>query len=117
MSSIMTTIYSRDSFDRFGDDLCEVLLSELSNHSDGGLKDRLQYSRVCKQWRRVIFNTQTYLNYFYVKDCDLTTFESILRKCVNITNTKTKNGLKSWEITDPKFKAIIKNCNHLNTVS
>jgi len=112
----MDRIYSKNSFDRFGDDLCEVLLSELCNDSDGGLRDRLKYESVCKQWRTVIFNTQTYLDYSYVRDCDLTTFETILRKCVNITTLRAIGGLKGWYITDTKMQSIIKHCDHVTNI-
>jgi len=51
----MSQIYSKDSFDRFGDDLCQLLLSYLS------LKDRFRYECLSKQWQRVIYRTQTAL--------------------------------------------------------
>jgi hypothetical protein len=41
--------YKRNSFDRFGDDFCELILSYLDNDD----KTRLQY--VNSQWRRCIF--------------------------------------------------------------
>ncbi len=39
--------YKYDSFDRFGDDLCELLLSFLSFDCK---------TRVSKQWKRLVFN-------------------------------------------------------------
>ena len=45
--------YSRDSFDRFGDDLSELILSYLS------LKDKFRYECVAKQWRRLVFTKKT----------------------------------------------------------
>jgi hypothetical protein len=44
--------YNRDSFDRFGDDLCELILSYLT------LNDCLEYQCVNKQWKRLVFNKQ-----------------------------------------------------------
>ncbi|CAG2106893.1 unnamed protein product [Medioppia subpectinata] len=44
--------YIRDSMDRFGDDLCQLLLSYLS------LEERFRYEEVSKQWQRVIYETQ-----------------------------------------------------------
>ena len=52
--------YSRDSFDRFGDDLCEHLLSYLS------FTDKIILEDVCKQWKRTIYNKQRVLRVFSV---------------------------------------------------
>src|SRR5260370_21992883 len=41
--------YDRESFDRFGDDLCGLLLSYL------GHNEKLRYECVSKQWQRVIY--------------------------------------------------------------
>ena len=47
--------YSRQSFDRFGDDLCEVLLSYLS------FEDKIRLQCVDKQWNRFILTKQSVL--------------------------------------------------------
>ena len=47
--------YSRDSFDRFGDDLCELILSYFP------LSDCLRLQCVSKQFNAKIFNKQTKL--------------------------------------------------------
>ena len=47
----------RQSFDRFGDDLCQYLLSFLS------FEDTFRCECVSKQWQRLVFNTITELNY------------------------------------------------------
>ena len=44
--------YSRQSFDRFGDDLCQLLLSYLS------FEDKIRLQCVAKQWNRLIFNNK-----------------------------------------------------------
>jgi hypothetical protein len=44
--------YSKDSFDRFGDDLCQLLLSYLS------VEQKLLFECVSKQWKSFIFNKQ-----------------------------------------------------------
>ena len=44
--------YSRDSFDRFGDDLTELILSFMT------FEDKIRLECVAKQWRRLIFNKQ-----------------------------------------------------------
>ena len=51
--------YSRDSFDRFGDDLCEELLSYLSFDS------KIVFECVANQWMRTIHNRQTLLRFHY----------------------------------------------------
>ncbi|CAG2115013.1 unnamed protein product [Medioppia subpectinata] len=79
---------SKDCFDRFGDDLSEVLLSYLS------FEDRFRCESVSKQIQRVIFKTQTKLNIRKSKKfisvgekCnDFTVFETILQKLPNITD-------------------------------
>jgi hypothetical protein len=41
-----------NSFERFGDDLCEVLLSFLP------ISDKIKFECVSKQWQTLIFNKQ-----------------------------------------------------------
>ena len=51
----MTQIYNKSSFDRFGDDLMEVLLSFIP------FEDCFRFRCVSKQWKRLIFNKQKHL--------------------------------------------------------
>jgi len=51
----MTSIYSKECFERFGDDLTEVLLSYIS------FEDCFQYKCVSKQWKHLLFNKQNKL--------------------------------------------------------
>src|ERR1700677_1214256 len=102
----------RQSLDRFGDDLCEVLLSFLS------LEDRFRCQCVSKQWQRVVYNTQTELLFkcrklvsFSAKINDKT-FEWILRKCANITRIECPYD--GFVINDSKLDSITKYCDHLN---
>ena len=44
--------FSRDSFDRFGDDLTELILSFLT------FEDKVRLEFVSKQWKRSIFQKQ-----------------------------------------------------------
>jgi hypothetical protein len=46
----MNKIYPKNSFERFGDDLCQLLLSYLS------FEDKLKFECVSKQWKSLIFN-------------------------------------------------------------
>ncbi|XP_054166184.1 uncharacterized protein LOC128963696 [Oppia nitens] len=95
MSTTTTTTTAKDSFDRFGDDLTELLLRYLSNN------DRLRLDCVSKQWQSLIFIRQTHLRFddkllkSWSKDLDINfktvnqivkLFESIVRKCPNLTS-------------------------------
>ena len=102
--SIVPQVYSKDSFDRFGTDLCEVLLSFLK------LEDRFRFECLSKEWQTLIYRTQTHLT--CIKKVNDTSFEWILKKCQNITKISSKIG----SIDDSKFELIIKHCNHLNAI-
>ncbi|XP_054155934.1 uncharacterized protein LOC128954384 [Oppia nitens] len=52
-TTVMTV--KKDSFDRFGDDLCQLLLQYLL------IEDKVRLESVSKQWSTLIFNTQNYL--------------------------------------------------------
>ncbi len=49
--------FNSNSFKRFGDDLCELLLSYLS------ISDKIRFECVSKQWQRLVFNKQQKLIY------------------------------------------------------
>ena len=51
-SSSQMKVYAKDSFDRFGDDLTELILSYMR------FKDKIRLECVSKQWRRLIYNKQ-----------------------------------------------------------
>ncbi len=103
--------YERQSFDRFGDDLCRELLRYLS------LSDCLKFESVSAQFKRNLFNSQSKLdlninrmsgmadtsqslmgltfvydrrNYYYLSR---TEFESVLNKCPNISHVCLKRRL------------------------
>lgn len=48
----MSRVYSRQSFDRFGDDFCELILSYLR------LFDKIRYECLSKQFRRCVYSKQ-----------------------------------------------------------
>ena len=50
-------MFAKNSLDRFGDDLLELLLSYIP------LDDSFRFSCVSKQWRRLIFNKHTVLRF------------------------------------------------------
>src|ERR1700728_3934119 len=87
--------YSSSSFDRFGDDMCELVLSYLS------LSDKVRVECVSQQFRRCVYQKQ------YDFTIDKSVFEG-LRK------SNTTLG-KEW--TDvAKFKAFAKKLSALDTL-
>jgi len=75
-----------DSFDRFCDDLCELLLSFLP------ISDKIEFECVSKQWKRLIFNKQQKLiitfsenkKYTIKKICYARDISQIDKYCINI---------------------------------
>src|SRR5882757_504120 len=86
--------YPKDSFDRFGDDLCGLVLSYLS------LKDSFRYECLSKQWMRTVFTNRSaidveeysaneweiYDKYPHKTKIDRKTIELVIKKCLNITS-------------------------------
>ena len=88
-------VYPKNTFDRFGDDLTELILQYLT------FEDKIRLECVSKQWRRLIYNkqfvividfkryeTQNPLNRLLVDEKQSTEeiLESLLKKCPNIEN-------------------------------
>ena len=120
----MTEIYSKDSFDRFGDDLSELVLSYLT------FEDQIRLECVSKQWKRLVFSPiypkeliiGSKLSEFVIifgnrhKVVDLATIESILRKCQNIGSIHVIEDLKNEEIMNRVFELIVKYCLNLTQI-
>ncbi|XP_054155960.1 uncharacterized protein LOC128954406 [Oppia nitens] len=126
MTTTTTMTANKDSFDRFGDDLAELLLKYLP------IKDRLRLQSVSKQWSALIFNTQTDLIFdwklLHKMSLDsrrdyyqtIKLFKLIVSKCPNITAVTISES--SWYApkhpdTDDMMKRIIdiliENCHRL----
>lgn len=88
--------YPRDSFDRFGSDLSELILSYLP------LNDKFKYESICGHWRSHVFNSQTIL---YVTDCD--GYYSLKSLANNQLETKYYN---IYTINNTHFEAVLKKC-------
>src|SRR5690348_7145073 len=79
-SIIESVVQKKNSFDRFGDDLTELILSYLS------FEDKFRFECVSKRFKRLIFNKQKEIN---VSICGLNTskkikyLRSVLKKCLN----------------------------------
>ncbi|XP_054155956.1 uncharacterized protein LOC128954403 isoform X2 [Oppia nitens] len=105
-----TTTAMNDSFDRFGDDLAELLLQYLS------IDDKLRLQSVSKQWLALIFTGQTHLvldeKLFKRMSFEMTVknvkklklFETIVKKCPNITKV---NVTEVWPVVEPIFAEFI----------
>ncbi|CAG2114015.1 unnamed protein product [Medioppia subpectinata] len=81
-----TQIYAKDSMDRFGDDLCQLLLSNLS------LKNRFVFQCMSKQFRRTVFRSVVDIdvrdelikgNYNTMTPI-IATMNKVIKKCQNI---------------------------------
>ncbi|XP_054155950.1 uncharacterized protein LOC128954399 [Oppia nitens] len=122
-----TTTAKKDSFDRFGDDLAELLLQYLP------IKDRLILQSVSKQWLALIFTTQTdlifgkKLNNMSLNSIDLNYYETIIKwfevivsKCPNITAVNINVSIKfpgSVHIMNQIMNLLIKYCHQLLHIS
>ncbi|CAG2167363.1 unnamed protein product, partial [Oppiella nova] len=85
--------YPKDSFDRFGDDLCGLVLSYLE------FEECFRYECLSKQWQRCVFTRRHSLSVsapvlkkFQLRENNSivankwTIFESVVKKCPNITS-------------------------------
>jgi hypothetical protein len=113
---------NRESFSgRICDDLCEVLLSYLS------FEDKIRFECVSKQWQKVIYNKQYYveIDEFMFKNkntlnnsfngrnenFNFEAFESALKKCEFINEVIADSN------TVQVLKLIIKYCNNLKSIA
>ena len=94
-------VYPKKFFDRFGDDLTELILSYLT------FEDKIRLECVSKQWRRLVFNKQFELNItakntlfkeigtgYTLKRQSL---KSVLKKCPNISRVRLPKGtIDEW---------------------
>ena len=88
--------YSRDSFDRFGDDLTELILSFMS------LENKIKLECVAKQWQRFVFNKQFAIEIWRIYQ------ESTKDSLIGLYNGS--------RIKRKALKSILKKCRHIRTV-
>src|SRR6185437_13601879 len=106
----MSKVYSKDSFDRFGDDLCQHILSYQT------IDQKVKTECVSKQWQRFIYSSQTellvdkLLDYYTIKQNG---FEFILNKCKNLSKIVYKGISNYYELKQDKsvFDSIVEHCN------
>ncbi|CAG2166405.1 unnamed protein product [Oppiella nova] len=113
---------AKDSLDRFGDDLCEDILSYLT------LKDRFRCECVSKQWQRLVYTTVRNITitrelmarnkpqsdgYFYDK-----TMSALMKKCPNIVSIDCRqlyNDRHGRRILET-IAELRDNCRHLQGI-
>ena len=109
--------YKRNSFDRFGDDLCELILSYLY------LNDKIRFECVNRQWNLCLYNRVFEINYpletwnFYFlcnpfndKQKDLI-LKKLIKKCKNLKR------LKISKVYNKKFLRLVsQNCQFLEEI-
>jgi hypothetical protein len=116
------TGFSCNSFERFGDDLCELLLSYLS------ISDKIRFECVSKQWQQLVFNKQQILiinhwvnhfdvilikNDFWIKN-KLSIIECLTKKFKFLIKLKINFPLKS---NNEVLGIIAKNCKYLRKIT
>jgi hypothetical protein len=107
-----------NSFERFGDDLCGVLISYLS------ISDKIRLECVSKQWKSLIYNKQQKI----IISCNGNK-KDVIDLPINISTNKTlfEKLLQKFRfieeilILKPRnnklFEALIDNCDHLKTIT
>jgi hypothetical protein len=110
-----------NSFDRFGDDLCELLLSYLP------ISDKINFECVSKQWNRLIFNKLqniTIINKLYVNHQISSESYDSIKISYKIWNVKSKSIIEcltkkfqfinkltiDFRIDNDLVKIIVENC-------
>ncbi|CAG2113593.1 unnamed protein product [Medioppia subpectinata] len=106
-------MYAKNSMDRFGDDLCQLLMSYLS------LEDRFQLECVSKQFQRTVFGSvvQITFNDNLCKRLKIGRifFEKLSEIAIKCSNIET---IKCREIQSPQVLNIFRdNCRHLREIS
>ncbi len=96
-------VYRKDSFDRFGDDLCQLLLSYLPiSHS-------IRYECVSNQWKLLLFNKQRVLNLTLMSNNIYDNIEQIFYKNSNFNDFNIK-------IRQKQLKTVLKKCRFINQI-
>ena len=110
--------YPKDSMDRLGDDLTELVLSYLS------FDNSVRFECVSKQWRRLVYQRQNKLiidGQFIRKKPEgrreplfrTEALESVLKKCPNVTTINIQRGRHKLANLDQVLELVIKYCDRL----
>ncbi|CAG2174598.1 unnamed protein product [Oppiella nova] len=116
-------MYASDSLDRFGDDLCQHLVSYLP------FEDRFRCECVSKQFARCLYDTIDGIainrklmkkmktkNIFGEEFIDFQNLSQILRKCGNIETIDCRNVGSNTRLVSEAIDELLDNCRHLKTV-
>ncbi|XP_054156743.1 uncharacterized protein LOC128955127 [Oppia nitens] len=109
----LATNRPKDSLNRFGDDLCQLLLSFLP------FSDCFRYELVSKQWQRVIFAGQEVLtidDQLIATLEDITAFDLLLKKCANVTSIKLIAANETRVTQKSLIESITRHCRHLTDI-
>ena len=125
-------VYAKNSFDRLGDDLTELILQYLT------FEDKVRLECVSKQWRRLVFNKQFAIELNSYKQnaknvleqlfrrndrlyIDMKALESVVKKCPNISSVDIISNFEGQEVLSligrycPNIKSLT--CNGINNIS
>ena len=127
-SSQIKKDYPKNSFDRFGDDLTELILTYLT------FEDKVRLECVSKQWRRLVYNKQfvieisdktyysendknnslekLYRRFGNRRQLDEQSVESVLKKCPNI-----KKVIILGEVSSEVLSLIGQYCTNIKSLS
>ena len=97
-------VYEKNSFDRFGDDLTEVILSYL------WFEDKVRLECVSKQWRRLVFNKQ-----FVIKINDKTT-KYCEKEKNNLLDELCRRIDDEIQIDEQSVESVVKKCPNIKRV-
>ena len=105
----MSENYPNNSFDRFGDDLCEELLSHLC------FEDKFKFECVSHQWKRCVLQKQFELQFKTIEYFDPSKLEVILKKCPSIQKINFGSE-EEMIVSDEMIELILKYCKQLKTL-
>ena len=95
--------YKPDSFDRFGDDLAEVIMSFLA------FEDQIRLECLSKQWRALVFNKRTAL---IVNDWD----EKNGHKVRQLTVDAINDSLWKQKVVSERLGCLLKKCSNMKSI-
>ncbi|CAG2114296.1 unnamed protein product, partial [Medioppia subpectinata] len=104
--------YAKNSMDRFGDDMCALILSYLS------LKERFRYECVSKQFQRTVFGSvvDITIDDKLMRKVNTQTLATIVTKCSNIETIDCR-GIKDYLEDIPEVLHTLRdNCRHLRQI-
>jgi hypothetical protein len=110
-----------NSFERFSDDLCELLLSYLS------ISDKIHFECVSKQWQRLVFNKQqklilndwneSYDTIIIENDKKLSLIIECLTKKFKFINDLEIDNDVLFDVNKQIIEIIVQNCQYLKGLS